>query len=107
MRPTYYKRDGMPYDESDVIQWAKDFEKEDRRVAKDILPDGKVVSTVFLGLDHNFGEGPPLIFETMIFLSEKDSDEVDCDRYSTEEQALKGHKTMVKKWIKKAKEQPK
>lgn len=25
------------------------------------------VSTVFLGLDHNFGDGPPLLFETMIF----------------------------------------
>jgi hypothetical protein len=25
------------------------------------------VSTVFLGLDHRYGEEPPLIFETMIF----------------------------------------
>lgn len=26
-----------------------------------------VVSTVFLGLDHQFGIGPPILFETMIF----------------------------------------
>jgi len=26
-----------------------------------------VISTVFLGLDHSFGSGPPLLFETMVF----------------------------------------
>lgn len=26
-----------------------------------------VVSTVFLGLDHNFGFGPPVLWETMLF----------------------------------------
>lgn len=25
------------------------------------------VSTIFLGLDHSFGPGPPLLFETMVF----------------------------------------
>lgn len=25
------------------------------------------VSTIFLGFDHSFGQGPPLLFETMIF----------------------------------------
>lgn len=29
--------------------------------------DGVTVSTVFLGLDHAFGGGPPLLFETMVF----------------------------------------
>jgi hypothetical protein len=28
---------------------------------------GIKVSTVWLGLDHNFFGGPPLIFETMVF----------------------------------------
>lgn len=26
-----------------------------------------VVSTVFIGLDHSYGSGPPLLFETMVF----------------------------------------
>jgi hypothetical protein len=28
------------------------------------------ISTVFLGLDHNFGTGKPVLFETMIFTTE-------------------------------------
>lgn len=94
-RPMYYRRDGTPY--SGTMEWAEDFEKSDRRVAKDVLADGKVVSTVFLGLDHNWGGGKPLIFETMVF-SEIGGEEVDIERYSTEEEAVEGHKKMVKKW---------
>lgn len=37
------------------------------RVAYDALDDGGFVSTVFLGHDHGFGHGPPVLFETMIF----------------------------------------
>src|SRR5215471_17514474 len=38
------------------------------RVAVTELPNGGRVSTVFLGLDHNYsGVGPPIVFETMIF----------------------------------------
>lgn len=99
MKPRYFKRDGTPME--NVLEWAKDFETKDRKVAKDVLPDGKVVSTVFLGMDHRFDEGPPLIFETMVFPNEKDFGELDMDRYSTEEEALKGHKKMVRKWTKK------
>lgn len=50
------------------------------------------VSTVWLGLDHRFGEGPPLIFETMVF-GGRLSDEL--ERYSTEAQAWEGHAVMV------------
>jgi len=102
----YYKRDGTPH--PNIMEWAKEFKAiEDRRVAKDILSDGKMVSTVFLGLNHNYGEGLPLIFETMVFASESDGEDLDMNRYSTEEEALKGHKKMVKKWTDKLKEQAK
>jgi hypothetical protein len=41
--------------------------KEERRVALTPIGDYRV-STVFLGIDHNFSdEGEPLLFETMIF----------------------------------------
>jgi hypothetical protein len=39
---------------------------DQRRVALDKLPDGTLVSTVFLGIDHSMGEGPPILFETMV-----------------------------------------
>lgn len=69
---------------------------ETRRVAKTVLPDGRVVSTVFLVLDHSFEGGPPLIFETMVFPSETDFTETDCARYSTLDEARRGHEKMVR-----------
>ena len=47
------------------------------------------VSTVYLGLDHGWGDGPPLIYETMIFGGPNDQWQ---DRYTTREQAVKGHR---------------
>tara|TARA_Y100000310_G_scaffold247602_1_gene253239 strand:- start:17773 stop:18003 length:231 start_codon:yes stop_codon:yes gene_type:complete len=49
-----------------------------------------------LGLDHSFVGGKLLIFETMVF--DKDREEIDVERYSTEKEALVGHLKMVKKW---------
>jgi len=46
------------------------------------------VSTVWLGLDHGYGGGPPLIFETMVFGGAHDEDQW---RYPTEVEALAGH----------------
>ncbi len=78
---------------TDLIEWAKKFERKNRRVGDD-TKDNVRVSTVFLGLDHSFGQGPPLLFETMVFGGEHHGD---MDRYSTWEQAEKGHKAMCKK----------
>lgn len=50
----------------DLMQWALWFERADRRVGLDEIGPFRV-STIFLGLDHSFGRGPPLIFETMVF----------------------------------------
>jgi hypothetical protein len=56
----------------DLIEWATWFDTADRRVFKTLVGEYEV-STVFLGLDHNFhrlltGEdSPPILFETMIF----------------------------------------
>jgi hypothetical protein len=54
---------------------------------------GDYVSTVFLGIDHNhFGDGPPILFETMIFGGS--ADELQW-RYRTLEQAQAGHQMIV------------
>jgi len=53
-----------------------------------------------MGLDHQYGEGPPLIFETMVFPSKDDMGELDMSRYSTEADAIAGHAAMVEKWQK-------
>jgi hypothetical protein len=82
----FYRRDGSQY--PSVEDWAKDYEKSDRRVAYDTA-GGYEISTVFLGLDHSFGGGPPLIFETMVFKVGSRSD-MHCERYSSEAEALRG-----------------
>jgi hypothetical protein len=59
----------------DLIEWAMWMETADRRVFYTEVGE-YYVSTVFLGLDHSFGrfigggDGVPILFETMIFLSE-------------------------------------
>ena len=60
----------------------------DRQVAHNTI--GKVrISTVFLQLDHQWGEGPPLVFETMIFGGEHDQYQ---ERFHTWVEAEEGHK---------------
>ena len=76
-----------------LMEWATSFEdKDNRRVARTDLADNTFVSTVFLGLDHQYGEGPPLIFETMVFARGED---VLTWRYSTWAEAEAGHARAV------------
>jgi hypothetical protein len=87
----WYRRDG-----SGPLAWEQFFEERiewgaDAPVTQTYV--GEVwVSTVFLALNHNFhGDGPPLIFETMVFGGELDGE---CRRWATEEQAIAGHREM-------------
>ena len=95
MSDKYILVNGVPTPEPDLDKWASWFEKigEGRRVAKTVVGNVEV-STVFLGLDHNFGEGPPILYETMVFGGPLDHEE---DRYSTAEEAKKGHEAMVER----------
>jgi len=95
----YVLKDKKAIPVSDVIYWGKWFEKNDDRIVKqETLDNGLWVSTVFLGIDHNFGFGKPLLFETMVFKSKDNLDEIDMDRYSTWTEAEKGHKKLVEKY---------
>jgi hypothetical protein len=48
------------------MEWARWLETANRHVAERRLGTIRV-STVFLGIDHSFGRGLPVLFETMIF----------------------------------------
>lgn len=87
--------DHNPVVMDDAFEWARWFEDtEKRRVARTELDGGVLVSTVFLGLDHNFfGSGPPILFETMIFGGKYDQY---MQRYSTWKEAEEGHEYCVK-----------
>ena len=102
-RPRHYVLRGkVPHPVNDLMEWAKMVEErragehDPFRVA--FTDDGPWhVSTVFLsGLDHNFsGEGPPLLFETMIFHRDDPGLDHDCLRTSTWEEAEVAHALMV------------
>lgn len=83
----------VPIIEPDTLKWARWFDNIDnRRVRHTDFPDGSRVSTVFLGLDHRYtDDGPPLLFETMIFPGQEF-----CERYSTWEEAVAGHERAVR-----------
>jgi hypothetical protein len=91
----WFDKDGEPLPvlvASDLLA-----DMEYKSVKQDVFVyDGEpvTVSTVWLGLDHNWWpDRAPLIFETMIFGGKLD---LECWRYSTEEQALAGHADAVK-----------
>jgi len=75
----------------DIVKWARWFEKTDRRVNYTAVGDASV-STIFLGVDHQFGVGPPILFETMVFGGPLDGEQ---NRYPTWEEAERGHFEMV------------
>lgn len=76
-----------PVKVADVLTWGKFFESADRVVKQEVIDDAKI-STVFLGIDHNWNDGPPVLFETMIFGGEHDGHQ---DRCSTWKQAERMH----------------
>lgn len=99
---TKYKLEGkIPVPVEDVLEWARWFHDADRQVARDIIGNLRV-STVFLGLDHNFSlNGPPVLFETMIFPVDAKGEYIRgealdyMERYTTWELALEGHRRAV------------
>ena len=83
---------GEPQSEPDLMKWAEWMERDDRVLRKTDVGESRI-STVFLGLDHRFGDdGPPLLFETMVFGGTLDQKQ---DRYATRQEAMRGHDSMV------------
>jgi hypothetical protein len=77
----------------DTLEWATAFEYKNRRIALTEFENGDRVSTVFLGINHNYSnKGAPILFETMIFGGEHDGYQ---ERYCTWEEAEEGHKRAV------------
>lgn len=79
----------------DMREHAAMFESADRIVDSTWIGTAIQVSTVFLGVDHNYGfeaESRPILFETMIFGGEHDEAQA---RYCTWDEAEAGHKQAV------------
>ena len=91
----YCDRRGRPID---LMDWALKHEIKDYLIVAQHWVRGWMISTVWLGIDHGFGEiTRPVIFETMIFPPGDEAGEDGVasedyqERYSTEEAAQAGH----------------
>lgn len=102
MLSTYVLDGKTPVTEPDPKKWEGWMKKACRTVRYDTatvrLAGNKIgevrVSTVFLGMDHQLGKGPPLLFETLVFGGPIDQEQ---DRCSTWEAAEKMHELMCER----------
>jgi hypothetical protein len=106
--PPEFHRDGWPIHyvlvgrtpmAVDMMTWATQFEQRFKgkrdlwRVARTYINKKCYVSTVFMGLDHSFGGGEPVLFETMVFGGPTDQEYQ--WRYRTFDEAERGHRAAV------------
>lgn len=100
----YILRDGVPVATDDVLEWGRWQETSmPERVVAWADVGGYFVSTVFLSLDHAFGGGPPVLWESMVFRSVKEGEPFDghdyaARHYTSREDALAGHAELVE-WV--------
>jgi hypothetical protein len=94
---------GQPVLEPDLITWALWLERATRDRSRVIAQDYDEgdpahvvkVSTVFMGLDHRFGdEGPPVLWESMIFGGVLDGTQ---ERYTSRAAAIAGHQRLCER----------
>jgi len=86
----YFDIDGNPMPFSEWTRGACD--QGYRRIADDRIGLFRV-STIWLGIDHSWGTGTPIIFETMVLLDGTVED-FGMQRYCTKEEARAGHEAV-------------
>lgn len=91
----YILKEDKTYKLCNPEDWANQFKTINRRVDEDIV-NNCFISTVWLGLDHNNFGRKPLVFETMVF--DEKNDDVYCERYTSWNEAVEGHKKAVQ-WV--------
>lgn len=92
MTEKYILVDGEPV-EADLYTWAQWIETRQReKIVQQDYIGGVKVSTVFLGLNHNWGDGPPILWETMIFGGPHDQYQ---ERYASTD-AVIGHQRALR-----------
>lgn len=90
---------GQPYfagaSKAAVARAAARFERGDYRIWR-TEKDERWVGTIFLWINHQWGSGPPILFETAASCGGKI---VVCERYSTRSQARIGHRKWCKTYL--------
>jgi hypothetical protein len=86
-----------PVDFEEMCAWRRSTENFNVLRKDDVA--GVVVSTIFLGIDHGFGDGLPVLWETMVFRREADGSinytDIDGERYTSHADAIAGHTSVI------------
>lgn len=96
VRPLYYVLNAANEPEpcADVVEWGA---RMYRPISIASAHIGRVfLSTVFIGIDHCFGDGPPVLWETMAFWREIRGGELMQWRYRSHAAALQGHESAAR-----------
>lgn len=98
----YYLDDNKRAIPCTLAEWADNRASlEKRQVDWKVIDRRYIVSTVFLGIDHNYNDdGPPLIFETMVFNVATGWMDIYCTRCSTWEEAVEMQAVAMRKYMK-------
>ena len=97
----YGRNDDDVFPIEDLVAYVKEHghtflvEDETVRVVARTTIDDVFISTVFLGIDHQFDDGPPLLFETMIFANAHPALDQQQWRWHTLREARDGHAFVV------------
>lgn len=78
---------------AEYIEWHSSIGNIWKRVNYTVIDD-VTISTIFLSADHRWDNGPPILFETMVFGGPLDHE---MSRYATWDEAEEGHNNMVKR----------
>lgn len=93
--PMWYLDDNNTPQQCTFEEYSKHYkEYEAKRMAKRLKTTiGECeVSTVFLSHNHSYTDGPPVLWETLVFGGNLAGER---DRYTSYDDALEGHKNMV------------
>lgn len=88
----YYKLEGKTTVKTDTAGGIDAFNNPERVLEQTQITPDVMVSTVFLVIDHAFGCGPPVLFETMVFGGRHDGYQ---ERYHTWDEAIAGHSKAI------------
>lgn len=85
---------GNAHEEADFATWASWFYRiGNRQLGCDILPDGRLVTTIFLGMD----DGSGMLFESVLW---QGTEPLEGSLYPTREAAQAGHAALLAKALK-------
>lgn len=91
MESLWYDKEGNVISDREAVN-IRLADPDYKRVAMTHIGKEVDVSTVWFGLNSRWDDGPPLIFETLVFGGKHDQY---MERYSTKSEAEEGHKRIV------------